>query len=231
MLIALLKNDRRFDSVEVEIAKPGEDTRIVRIFDIIEPRAKLKESGQDFPGIIGKFETAGKGQSRAIKGSSVIVIDQLLDGFGTVVDMAGPGADFGLYGKILNVVINPSPSTGVTKDDYHAALRLAGLRAAVYLARAKQEIPNTHVKTYELTPPNSYHDKSIPKIGYLFQIFSQQYQTLDSEPVLYGGSAVGMLPTILHPNEIIDGALIKSYAETGFETYNIQNNQVIMELY
>jgi len=69
------------------------------------------------------------------------------------------------------------------------------------------------------------------RIGYLFQIFSQQYDTAPGEAVLYGGSTVGMLPTIIHPNEILDGALVKGYAETGFDTYTIQNHPMITDLY
>ena len=39
------------------------------------------------------------------------------------------------------------------------------------------------------------------------------------------------IPTILHPNEILDGALVSPYRAWGMETYLIQNHPIIKELY
>ena len=41
--------DRRIQSVDIEIASPGQPCRIGVVFDILEPRAKEPGTGSDFP--------------------------------------------------------------------------------------------------------------------------------------------------------------------------------------
>ena len=42
--------DRRLESVDLEIVSPGEPCRVGYVFDILEPRAKEPGSGQDVRG-------------------------------------------------------------------------------------------------------------------------------------------------------------------------------------
>ncbi len=56
-----LLEDRRLQSVDLEIVRPGESCRAGYVFDIVQPRAKEPGSGVDFPGILGPFEAAGRG--------------------------------------------------------------------------------------------------------------------------------------------------------------------------
>lgn len=51
------------------------------------------------------------------------------------------------------------------------------------------------------------------------------------ESILYGDNLSGMLPTVLHPNEILDGAVIAQNFNLGIDTYSFLNNPVIQELY
>ena len=61
-LQALLLEDRRFASVDVEIAHPGEECRITGVLDVIEPRAKTSDGDEDFPGAVGTQVPAGTGE-------------------------------------------------------------------------------------------------------------------------------------------------------------------------
>ena len=54
-LTRLLLEDRRLESVDIEIVSPGESCRLGIVFDILEPRAKESGSGSDFPGILGPY--------------------------------------------------------------------------------------------------------------------------------------------------------------------------------
>ena len=45
----LLLQDSRIGEVDVELANPGEKCRVLRVADVVEPRAKTKDSGQDLP--------------------------------------------------------------------------------------------------------------------------------------------------------------------------------------
>jgi glycine reductase len=53
------------------------------------------------------------------------------------------------------------------------------------------------------------------------------------ERILYGATTDGMLPTLLYPNEWLDGAVAPSYhcSLGGAESYFYQNHPVIMSLY
>src|SRR5262249_54264303 len=69
----------------------------------------------------------------------------------------------------------------------------------------------------------------LPKVVYVFQIHSHQRPTVAGEPLLYGDNARHLLPVLLHPNEVLDGAVLQGYNARG--TYIVQNHPVILELY
>jgi glycine reductase len=74
---------------------------------------------------------------------------------------------------------------------------------------------------------------ALPRFAYVGQIFSRQRRPEADESILYGADTDGMLPTLLHPNEWLDGALLPSYHASlgGAETYFYQNHPVITALY
>ena len=70
--------------------------------------------------------------------------------------------------------------------------------------------------------------KELPRIAYIFPMHSHQHPTQQKETVFYGSNIQGFMPTIVHPNEILDGALMFSYSAF---TWFAQNHPVILELY
>jgi sarcosine reductase len=68
----------------------------------------------------------------------------------------------------------------------------------------------------------------LPRIAYIFPIHSHQHPTQQKEAVFYGSNVQGFMPSVVHPNEVIDGALVFSYSAL---TYFAQNHPVIHELY
>src|SRR5262249_1344828 len=83
-------------------------------------------------------------------------------------------------------------------------------------------------KTYEL-PPVAFNQgpKELPRVAYIFPMHSHQHPTQQKETVFYGSNIQGFMPTVVHPNEILDGALMFSYSAV---TYFAQNHPVIEEL-
>lgn len=235
----LLQKDKRFKKVEIELAHPGEKCRILQVSDVIEPRAKLGESGSDFPGALGRQETAGTGRSCVLAGAAVVINDQSeISGpsktaTGNIIDMSGPGAEISPYAKTNNVVVLPYPADGVNPDEFRVAIKLAGLRTAVYLASAGKNVEPDDTEVYDLPPLMEMAKKQydLPKVAYIFQICSMSFFPIANEPVLYGDSVLKFLPTVIHPNEILDGALINTYYGIGTETYLFQNHPMIKELY
>ncbi len=79
-------------------------------------------------------------------------------------------------------------------------------------------------------PPVAFNQgpKDLPRIAYIFPMHSHQHPTQQKETVFYGSNIQGFMPTIVHPNEILDGALMFSYSAF---TWFAQNHPVIHELY
>lgn len=235
-LAALLEEDRRLTAVDIDLALPGDSCRILQVADVIEPRAKAEGSGDDFAGTLGGQGNVGEGVTRVLRGAAVVMSSGNAfrkEAIGSLIDMSGPGAELGLYGKTCNVVVTPHPAAGLPLPDYARALKVAGLRAAVYLARASAGGTPDATETYELPPltETGTGPGQLPRVAYIFAVLSTKHEPIPGEPVLYGGNLDRTLPIVIHPNEVLDGAVLSPFRATGFETYVIQNHPVIRELY
>jgi len=60
-LVKLILEDKNIVSADVDVTFPGEETRIVKVRDALEPRVKVSGPGCVFPGILGPVETVGSG--------------------------------------------------------------------------------------------------------------------------------------------------------------------------
>ena len=233
-LRALLAADLRLTGVRLDLVHPGERCRIGRVFDVVAPRAKL-DGGEDFPGVVGGVARAGQGTTLALEGVAVVATDQQTDNVGTlaVIDMAGPNAELSAFGRTRNLVISAWPAPGTERSDYLAAVRLAALKTAVCLARAARAAPPDRVEVFELppsprVPPELAH---LPRVAYVFQIHSHQRPTGVDEGILYGDPVRRMLPTIVHPNEVLDGAVLRGFMGRSVTTWATQNHPMIKALY
>ena len=226
-MVALLEQGRLFERVEIEIAHPGESCRIVRILDILEPRYRL--DGPNFPGALDGNGLVGDGETRALKNVAVIETDQLATRSRNLIDMSGPAAGYSPIGNTHNVVLLPFAKAGADPNDYRLAVKKAGLKAATYLAAAAKSMAPDETLTFEL-PPVAFNrgPEDLPRIVYIFPMHSHQHPTQQKETVFYGSNIQGFMPTIVHPNEILDGALMFSYSAF---TWFAQNHPVIHELY
>ena len=240
-LQTLLLQDRRFASIDIELARPGEACRITHVMDVIEPRAKTSDGDQDFPGAVGAQAPAGKGSTCVLKGTAVVLSDyreraesaRSYDPNGDIIDMSGPGAEASLYGKTHNIVLLPVPAQGVSSHEYLAALKIAGLKAAAYLAGAGIGIGPDRTEVLELPPltPREGPEARLPRVVYIFQILTLQFDPIVGDPILYGKNVADLVPTLLHPNEVIDGALTSPFSALNVQTYQVQNHPIIRELY
>ena len=225
-LTALLAQEPLFDAIEIQIAHPGELCRIIHVLDVVEPRYRL--SGPNFPGALEPMGLVGDGQTQVLH--NVCVVETSPHGRGrNVLDMSGPATDYSPFGATHNIVLIPRAAKGADRDEFRLAIKKAGLKAAVYLAGAAKKVAADKTKIYDL-PPLAFNrlPKELPRIGYIFPIHSQQHPTHQRETVFYGSNIQGFMPTIVHPNEFLDGALMFSYSAL---TYFAQNHPVIDELY
>ena len=71
-VLEVIGTDERIKNIDLEIAKPGDKTRIIPVKDVIEPRVKVEGNGGIFPGFISKVDTVGSGKTNVLKGAAVV---------------------------------------------------------------------------------------------------------------------------------------------------------------
>ncbi|MHB1043071.1 MAG: glycine/sarcosine/betaine reductase component B subunit, partial [Eubacteriales bacterium] len=104
-LIGFINRDSLFESVDVEIARPGEPVRVVHVMDAVEPRLKAAGGDSAFPGVLGRMEIAGSGRTNVLDGVAVLQTGQRQGIQEGIVDMSGPGAGFSIFSRTVNVVL------------------------------------------------------------------------------------------------------------------------------
>lgn len=230
-LIDLISEDARIKNADIQIAQVGEKTRITNILEISEPRMKEEYGDSYYPGIFGKLFNVGQGQTNVLKGAAVFEIGTMPGFFGGLVDMAGEGAYLTPYSKTHNVCILTRPAPDIERNEYGLALKQAGLKTSVYLAKTTKGMDPDDVEIFDLNLPEDSPD-GLPKVGYFFQLHSHG----DSrEPFIYGDNSRRYYPTILHPNEILDGAIVCGHYDISpalkNTTYSLLNHPIILDLY
>ncbi len=230
----LLAQDKRFSKVDIELAHPGESCRVVHVFDVIEPRARMEGTGENFPGILDGMKTVGEGRTRVLRGTAVVTIDYAISwARGVVIDMSGPGDDMGLYGKLQNIVLLCHPVDGLDRSGYQKALTVAAAKTSVYLAEASQGLKADEVEVYNLgsLAESCKGMEHLPRVAYIYQINYLQHRVVADVPIFYGNNVANLLPTIVHPNEVLDGAIVQGQGAWTLATYSVQNHPIIKELY
>jgi hypothetical protein len=232
----LVLDDPAVESADFEIVHPGESCRAGPIFDIVEPRAKEPGASPDWPGILSAPQTAGLGTTHVLKGAAVTVLREQSPGdsrgaTGYVLEMSGEAADGSHYATINHLIIICHTRLGVAESVQQKTYRLAQLKVAVRLAQAGFCVGPVETRIFDNTTTEAR--AGLLRIAYVGQIFSRQRKPEADERILYGADTDGMLPTLLHPNEWLDGALVPSYHPSlgGAETFYYQNHPVITELY
>lgn len=228
-LVASLEPDKRLSSIDVALAHPGQRVRIANILDITEPRIK-GDSDRYYPGMLAPLYRAGGGQTNVLRGVAVFEMHAVEGLCGCLVDMAGEGADLTPYSKTINVCILARPASGVSVVDYCEALKHAALTASVYLARTTQGADADENEVFDLEG-QAAACADLPRVAYLMQLHSHGQ---GREPFVYGHKARSFYPTILHPNEILDGAILCGHytVAAAFKntTYTLLNHPVILGL-
>lgn len=225
--------DEKLKSVSFDIARPGESIRITPVKDVIEPRVKVEGRGGIFPGVISKIDTVGEGKTYALKGMAVVTAGKIVGFQEGIIDMTGPGADYTPFSKTLNLVMVCEAVDGIEPHEYERAVRLAGLRVAVYIGELARTLTPDETKVYETCTFKEGIEKypGLPRVAYVQML---QSQGLLHDTYVYGVDAKRIVPTILNPTEIMDGAIISGNCVSACDknpTYIHLNNPVVHDLF
>ncbi len=221
-----------FRAVGVELAQPGESVRIIHALDIVEPRAKPAGPAVIFPGFLGVPRTVGSGVTHRLAGVAVVPTSPIAweaDGISVkeaLIDMAGPGAAYSPFARTHNIVLTFDLVPDLDFRGYDQAIRLAALRTAEFLASATLELRAPSEEIFRLDPPRA----KLPRVAYV--------DTLMTEGAVHNtfvyGEVVSGLPALLHPNELMDGAIVNGNHHIACErnpTYFQQDNPVVRAMY
>ncbi len=230
---ALVLKDDRIKGVSIELARPGDSTRITPVKDVIEPRVKVSGNGAIFPGVISKVDTVGSGRTHVLKGAAIVTCGKIVGFQEGIIDMSGPGADYTPFSNLQNVCLVIEPIEGLKQYEYEHAARMAGLKVADYVGQVAKDLEPDEVEVFETKAiqeqVKAYPE--LPKVGYIYML---QTQGLLHDTYVYGVDAKQIIPTIMYPTEIMDGAIISGNCVSACDkntTYHHQNNPIIKYLY
>lgn len=234
-LRAALRHDH-LESVEIHLVNPGDEVRIIHVLDVVEPRVKVAGGTGAFPGFTDRPHCAGEGVTHRLDGAAVIACAEVLgfqDGLSVkeaIIDNTGPAAPLSPFSATHNVVLVFHFPLGLSIPEQLAAVRQLSLRAAEHLAAPVGTLASPHREVFELAWPGSNGSGGRPRVVYVSPLM---HEGSVHNTYVYGVK-VSSTPTLLHPNEMLDGAIvnadyhISAYRST---TFHYQNNPLIRELY
>ena len=236
-LTALVMRDERIQDARLAVVAPGEKIRITGIRDVIEPRVKVEGKGQVFPGVLGPVAPVGDGRTHRLSGMAVLLTAEyegtIRAGLGVqrsaILDMWGPGAEASRFSSLVNLVLILRLTGGLSEIEAHTAMQQAGCEVAKRLAEATIGLKPKRVESY-------YLRKEKPKLPrvVLIQGCLTDSQHSHSGVSYYGLSIRESLATLIHPNELLDGAItINTTRGIAYHptTWDWQNHPIVLSLY
>jgi glycine reductase complex component B subunit alpha and beta len=224
----LLPSEFDVEGADVQVVRPGEPVRVTHVLDAVEPR--IRPDGR------AAFPTEGKaGAGRTNRLDGVVVLSCLdfaaeerpLHEQESIVDLAGPGAEFTPFADETCVVLTFRPGEA-GNEHAEGAARSTTLRVAEELARLTLDAEPTMVESFEL----GVNGENLPRLAALIQLS-------DLGPLYHlfvYGTPAGQagLPRIVDPIELLDGAVTSGeyhWAAMRNPTVFFQRNALVRSLY
>ena len=218
---------------DILICRPGDKTRITNVLDIVEPHAKSDGTGNIFSGFLGTSGKAGNGITNVLQGVAIVEVAAIPRVQEGLIDMGGSGAQYSPFSQTQNVVLCFDTNAEMDIIEVDRRTRLAGLSASAYLAATGLRAAPDVIETFELNLHQTSPTLNIelPRTAYIYLLQSQGFLR---DTFVYGKSASELSPELIHPNEIMDGAIVSGnyvIPSNRNPTYFHLNNPVIQELY
>jgi glycine reductase complex component B subunit alpha and beta len=224
----LLPSQFDVEGADMQVVRPGEPVRVTHVLDAVEPR--IRPDGR------AAFPTEGKaGEGRTNRLDGVVVLSCLdfaaeerpLHEQESIVDLAGPGAEFTPFADETCVVLTFHPGEA-GNEHAEGAARKTTLRVAEELARPTLDAEPAMVESFEL----GVGDENLPRVAALIQLS-------DLGPLYHlfvYGTPAGQagLPRIVDPAELLDGAVTSGeyhWAAMRNPTIFFQRNALVRGLY
>ena len=230
--------DKRIKEARLDVVVPGENARVTGVRDVAEPRVKVDGKGQVFPGIVGPVKLVGVGRTHRLSSMAVVVAAEY-EGIirsGTdmersaILDMWGAGAEASRFSALVNLVLTIKLTEGLAELDAHTVIQRAELGVAKRLAEATLGLkPQKDMEVYDL----SEEKQGLPRVV-LIQGCMTESDSPHSGVSYYGLPVRESLATLVHPNELLDGAVGVNCTRGVCHhptTWDWQNHPLVLGLY
>lgn len=233
----VVNEDDHITSAELYIANPGDSIRMTPVKEAIEPRCRLAE-GPLFPGATGEIIQAGDGTTHCLKDMSILVVGEHYGGFQDgLIDMSGEGAKYTGFSQLKNLVLVADTDEDFERTEQQKknhALRWAGMRLAEYIGETVRDLEPEKSDVYETTPllQRTEKENELPNVAIVLQPQSQMEES-GYNGLVYGWDCNHMVPTLMDPCEVLDGAVISGSfmpCSSKWSTYSFQNFPMIRRL-
>lgn len=229
---------KSIEKIDFEIVTPDENTRIIHVLDALQPMYKVEGNGRAYSGFFGHPDTVGSGTTNLLRGFSVIqsaplpwestsASSGLLYPRDAIMDMNGPIAEFTPFSKTINLIMVYELVDGKSSAEYDNDIRLCSLKVAEYLAEMTKNQEPDEMEIFSIEDINP----ELPNVALVWQC---QNQGVYANTYLYGLSIDNLVPTLLNPNEMLDGCIVSgNYVWPAFKvpTYLQSNHPILLELY
>ncbi len=215
-LRAQLMADDRLGNVSIEMARPGDSTRIVCVKDVVQPRIKKTGSIQGM-GVLGILEDV-----------AVVTCGPIVGFQEGIIDMSGRGADYTPFSRMPLFVLRIEAAHGLGPHEHEAAVRAAGLNAAEFVAAVCIDAEPDTVE--EIALEESPVDPRLPRVAYVYMVLSQG---LLHDTYVFGRDAKDGLPVLANPGQVYDNGIVSGNCVSACDkttTFHHQNNPIIAEL-
>ena len=235
--LKMVREDERITEAELYIAKPGDKIRLCPVKEAIEPRVRLDGKGL-FPGYTSPLRQSGEGALHALKNCSVLVVGRHWGGFQDgLIDMSGPGQKLTYFGGLNNIVLVADTNEEFERHEQQKkndALRRAGHKLAEFIGKCVKDLTPESKDVYETTPitKRSTEINKLPSVVAVLQPQSQM-EALGYNDLIYGWDMNKYLPTLMSPQEVLDGALVSGSfmpCSSKWSTYDFQNFPILRRL-
>ncbi len=235
-LAGLVLQDPRIEQANLDVVTPGESVRVTGIRDVVEPRAKFGGAAQVFPGILGPVTPVGSGVTHRLSGMAVLATaayeGTVRAGTGVqrsaILDMWGRGADASRFSSLTHLVLIMEVKEGLGELEAHNAIQNAEFTVARKVAEITEGLTPLRTETYDLS--SGAHR---PRVVLIQGCITQAHQP-HSGIGYYGLPIRESLPTAIHPNELLDGAVTPNTTRgIGYypTSWDWQNHPLAMGLY
>ncbi|MBI2359512.1 MAG: hypothetical protein HYV04_11535 [Deltaproteobacteria bacterium] len=233
---ALVIEDQRIQGARLDVVFPGEKARVTGIRDVVEPRVKVKGEGQVFPGVLGPVTSVGDGRTHRLSGVSLLAAAEYEGTIragsalqrSTILDMWGPGAEASRFGSLINLVLSLELAKGLPELEAHTTIQQAEYKVARRLAETTIGKKPKRMEVYG----SNGKGRGLPRVVLIQGCLTDSHHP-HSGVSYYGVNIRDSLATLVHPNELFDGAVTgdTTRAMAPFPTtWDWQNHPLVMGL-